>query len=241
MAPRAGEHPGSFGENPGEENELASQMASQVEERLRGVRARIVAADGGVDLPRIVAVTKGFGGAAVAAAMAVGLSDLGENYAAELAAKAHDASAQGLEPRWHFLGNIQRNKVATLARWVRTWEGVARAAEGIEIARHAPGAAVLVQVNTAGDPRRNGCLPDEAPALVSQLRGLGLVVQGLMTVAPLGGPEVARTSFRRLAGLRDQIGLDELSMGMTEDLEVAVREGATIIRVGRALFGPRPT
>ncbi|MCA1693059.1 MAG: alanine racemase [Actinobacteria bacterium] len=92
-------------------------------------------------------------------------------------------------------------------------------------------------------PRRaakNGCRPEEAPGLIDDLLGLGLDVRGLMTVGRAGPPEEARAGFRRLTEIADQLGLPERSMGMTDDLEVAVQEGTTMVRVGRALFGARP-
>jgi uncharacterized pyridoxal phosphate-containing UPF0001 family protein len=185
---------------------------------------------------RVIGVTKGFGVDAVEAARAAGLHELGENYAGELVAKAAAAPAG---TAWHFLGAIQRNKVAQLAPLVAVWESVSRAEEGARIARFAPGAAVLVQVDTTGLPGRNGCRPDDTASLVAGLRGLGLEVRGLMTVAA-PGVDAARTAFGAVAGLADRLGLEERSMGMTEDLEAAVAAGTTAVRVGRALFGDRP-
>ena len=187
---------------------------------------------------RVVAVTKGFGPEAVLAARQAGLVDLGENYAAELVGKAAaDAGDDGVV--WHFLGAIQRNKVAQLAPLVGLWQSVARAAEGERIARFAPGARVLVQIETTGLAGRNGCPPDAAAGLVAELRDVGLDVRGLMTVAA-PGESAARDAFATLGRLADHLGLEERSMGMTDDLEVAVAAGSTMVRIGRALFGARP-
>jgi uncharacterized pyridoxal phosphate-containing UPF0001 family protein len=120
------------------------------------------------------------------------------------------------------------------------WEAVDRPAAGEAIARRHPGALVLVQVKVGDEPTKHGCPPAETPDLVARLRRLELDVRGLMAVAPAGEPESARPGFRRLAAMARDLGLGELSMGMTADLEVAVQEGATIVRIGRALFGPRP-
>ena len=207
--------------------------AAALARRVADVRARVAAAAGARPVT-LVAVTKGFGPGAVAAARAAGLDDLGESYAQELLAKAGALGAGG---RWHFLGAVQRRKVRLLAPLVRLWQSVDRVAAGVEIARHAPGASVLVQVNVTGQAGRNGCTWDEAPALVDGLRGLGLDVRGLMAVA---GRDEPRPQFRRLAGLARRLELDELSMGMSGDLEVAVEEGSTMVRVGEAIFGPRP-
>jgi PLP dependent protein len=206
-----------------------------VADRLEEVRARIGAAGGDPDAIAVIAVTKGFGPDAVEAALAAGLEQVGENYAQELVAKA--AEINGV--RWHFLGRLQRNKVRSLAPLVTLWQSVDRAELAEEIARRAPAASVLVQVNISGEPQKGGCSPDGAPALVEAARELGLDVQGLMAVGPTGPPEDARLAFRSLAGLARTLDLHHLSMGMTDDLEVAVQEGATMVRIGRALFGPR--
>jgi pyridoxal phosphate enzyme (YggS family) len=208
-----------------------------VADGLAAVRRRIERAGGDPDRVRLVAMTKGFGADAVRAAVAAGLEDIGESYAQELLAKAPE-SPPGV--RWHFAGRLQTNKVKALAPHVHLWHSVDRAGLGAEIARRAPGAHVLVQVNVSGEPQKGGCEPGATAALVDELRGRGLVVGGLMAIGPIGEPEAARPGFRRLAGLADELGLAERSMGMSGDLEVAVEEGATIVRVGTGLFGARP-
>jgi uncharacterized pyridoxal phosphate-containing UPF0001 family protein len=206
---------------------------------LAGVRQRIEAAGGDPGAVRVLAVTKGFGPEAVAAAVGAGLPDVGENYAQELVAKAAAvAPPAAAAVRWHYLGAVQRNKVRSLAPLVARWESVARVVEGEAIARHRPGAAVLVEVDASGVPGRTGCTAEEAPALVRDLAALGLEVRGLMTVAPRGPG--ARAAFRLVRGLADRLALPERSMGMTDDLEDAVAEGSTMVRVGRALSGARP-
>lgn len=206
---------------------------------LAAVRRRIESAGGDPATVRVVAVTKGFGAEAVEAALAAGLRDVGENYAQELLAKHRQVHPAGAAPRWHFLGAVQRNKVRLLAPLVDCWQSVAREAEGEEIARRRPGATVLAQLDTAGAPGRNGCPPGELNGLVEALRGFDLDVAGLMTVAP-PEPDAARRAFRTLRRLADRLGLRERSMGMSGDLERAVAEGATMVRLGTALFGPRP-
>jgi uncharacterized pyridoxal phosphate-containing UPF0001 family protein len=180
-----------------------------------------------------VAVTKGLGTDAVRAAVAAGILDVGENYAQELVAKAAEVPGA----RWHFLGAVQRRKVRDLAPLVHLWQSVARVEEGAEIARHAPQARVLVQVNVDGAAARNGCAWDEVAPLVEALRAEGLDVRGLMCVAT---PGRERDQFKRLAATAADLGLAELSMGMSADWRIAVEEGATIVRIGTALFGPRP-
>jgi pyridoxal phosphate enzyme (YggS family) len=218
-----------------------SSASDDVAQRLRVVRARIEEAGGDPSRVRIVGVTKGFGPEAVVAARAAGLVDIGENYANELVAKAAEVQADASSPslRWHFLGAIQRNKVAQLAPIVEMWQSVARAEEGARIARFAPKAAVLVEVDTTGMAGRNGCPPGEVRSLVPRLRDNGLEVRGLMTVAAPGAV-AAQSAFGTVRRLADELGLEERSMGMSDDLDVAVREGTTMVRIGRALFGERP-
>jgi pyridoxal phosphate enzyme (YggS family) len=209
-----------------------------VTEALERVRARITAAGGDLERITLVAVTKGFDVDAVRAVRAAGVADLGENYAQELRAKSDALDDAGI--RWHFVGRIQRNKVPLVAADVVLWHGVDRLAVGNAIARRAPGAEVLVQVDVTGEAQKGGCPPPEVPGLVEHLRAAGLDVRGLMAVGPAGPPEDARRGFRLVAALADDLGLGERSMGMSDDLEVAVEEGATMVRIGRALLGPRP-
>jgi uncharacterized pyridoxal phosphate-containing UPF0001 family protein len=194
---------------------------SAIAERVAEVRGRV-----GPDIA-IVAVTKGFDADVARQAMDAGLVDLGENYAQALVAK----SAEVPGARWHFLGHIQRNKVAALSPHVHLWQGVDRAdALGA-------GANALVQVNLSGLAQRNGCSWEDAPALIDVLAASGVAVQGVMGVAGPGDP---RPQFRRLAALASELGLPEVSMGMSGDYEIAVEEGSTMVRLGTALFGPRP-
>ncbi|HZM31660.1 MAG TPA: YggS family pyridoxal phosphate-dependent enzyme [Acidimicrobiales bacterium] len=220
---------------------MSTIVAPDLAARVADVRARIRAAAPDPDRVTLVAVTKGFGAGVVRDAVAAGLADVGESYVQELVAKAGELDAAGgPAPRWHAIGRLQRNKVRKAAPLVALWHSVDRAELGAEIARWATGAAVLVQVNTAGEAAKGGCAPAEAPALVEDLVTRGLDVRGLMAMAPAGPPEGARQVFSAARDLRDRLGLAELSMGMTDDYEVALREGATIVRVGRGLFGPRP-
>lgn len=201
--------------------------------RLEVVRERIVRAGGDPARTSIVAVTKGQPHEAVAAARAAGLIDLGENYAQELTAKARHA--EGV--RWHMLGHVQRNKVKALAPVVDVWQSVDRPELIRALAAHRPGASILVQVNVTEDEGRNGCDWEDAPVLVEQADAVGLDVRGLMAVGPRHDPADA---FRRLVAMADDLGLPERSIGMSDDLEIAVAEGSTMVRVGTALFGPRP-
>ncbi len=190
----------------------------------------------------IVGVTKRFGVDAVGAAIDAGLIDLGENYAQELAAKdeALRRERPDAEVRWHFIGHLQRNKVKTIAGAVSLWQSVDSERLGSEIARRAPGARVLVQVNLAANPDQGGVEPEAVEPLVNRLGSMGLEVAGLMMIGRPGDRDRSAAAFRDLRARADALGLAECSMGMSDDLDLAVAAGATIVRVGTAIFGPRP-
>jgi len=204
---------------------------------LERVRARIATAGGDSERVRILAVTKGHTSDAIRAALAAGLVDIGENYAQELLGKAGEIGDE--VPRWHFIGQLQRNKVRQIAHLVHVWQSVDRLRLGEEIGKRSPGASVLVEVNLTDDPARGGTRPGLVPGLVDGLRDLGLHVAGLMAVGRTGPPDEVRAGFRQVRELADELGLPERSMGMSDDLELAVHEGSTMVRVGSALFGPR--
>jgi hypothetical protein len=234
---------------------VTAAAAADLATRLDAVHRRITAAGGDPGEIELVAVTKGFGADVVRAALDHGLTDIGESYAQEMAAKVDDldggddgdeldggdaAGAPAVRPRWHFVGRLQRNKVRKIAPFVSLWQSVDRLSLGAEIARRAPGAAVLAQVGLTGEESKGGCPEPRLPALVDGLRDLGLDVRGLMTIGPLGPPEDARPVFRKLRQLAERYEVVDCSMGMSADLEVAVEEGTTMVRLGSALFGPRP-
>lgn len=209
-------------------------------ERLDRVRERVAEAGGRTEEITILAVTKGFGPEVAEVAARAGLVDLGENYAQELVAKAPVLAAEGLDVRWHAIGRLQRNKVRALVDVVHLWQSVDSERLGLEIARRAPGASVLVQVNVSDEPQKGGCAPTDAPDLVARLADEGLDVRGLMTVGRTGSPAEAAAGFAELARLADRLDLPVRSMGMSGDFEVAVAAGATMLRLGSVLFGPRP-
>jgi pyridoxal phosphate enzyme (YggS family) len=182
---------------------------------------------------RLVAVSKEMPATAVADAFAAGHTEFGENRAQELLAKAVAVR----DVVWHFVGRVQRNKVKALVPHVAWWHSVDRAALADELGRQSAGARVLVQVNVGGEDTKAGCAPSETAALVEHARRVGLDVVGLMTVPPPG--DDPRPHFARLRALADSCDVQELSMGMTGDFEAAISEGATIVRVGTAIFGPR--
>lgn len=211
-----------------------------VAERLGVIRHRIEAVVGAARADDVVvlAVTKSFGPDAVHAAMAAGCRAVGENYAQEIAAKFVDIEPR---PEVHFIGQLQTNKVRLVAPFVAVYETVDRGSLAAEIAKRAPAARVMVQVDTSGELGKGGCRVGDVSSLVDTCRSLGLQVEGLMTVGPTeGGPEAARPGFRTVRRLVDTLGLAVCSMGMSDDLEVAVSEGSTEVRVGSALFGSRP-
>jgi hypothetical protein len=209
---------------------------------LASVRERIAAAAAraGRDpaAVRLVGATKTVPAERIADALDAGLTDVGENRAQELLAKAPVLATRADPPTWHFVGRLQRNKVGGLTPWVSCWQSVDRLALAEVVARRAPGAHVLIEVNLGDEPTKGGCPPAETGPLADAGRGLGLRVDGLMTVAPQAGDR--RGWFAALRELGATLGLAELSMGMSDDYEVAVEEGATMVRVGRAIFGARP-
>ncbi len=220
-------------------------------ERLAHVRVEIArrqAAAGWSHPVTIVAVTKGFGLEAVEAALAAGLTDLGENRVQEAVAKID--TPVGRRATWHLIGHLQRNKAKDVPGRFGLVHSLDSAALAEELDRRAAthGATVraLLQVNVAGETQKSGCAPAEAAGLAKRVAGLPhLALEGLMTIAPLTDDEAAqRRTFRGLRELRDVLKEDglwlpTLSMGMSGDYGVAVEEGATVIRVGTALFGPR--
>lgn len=202
---------------------------------LAAVRARIRAAGGG-DGITILPVTKSFGPEAIEAVRAAGGRSIGENYAQELLAKR--SACDGLEV--HFIGQLQTNKVRQLAGLVAVYETVDRSRLADEIAKRDPGARVMIQVDTSDEVGKGGCPIADLDDLVRHVRSLPIQLVGLMTVGPTsGGPETARRGFRLVREAVTRYGLEHCSMGMSGDLEVAVEEGSTQIRVGSALFGER--
>jgi len=203
--------------------------------RLERVRKGIPAGVG------LVAVSKSHPSEAIREAFAAGQRDFGENYVQEWREKADDlADLPGLV--WHFVGSLQTNKVKYLAARVGLIHTVDREELGREIARRwekaGARARVLVEVNLGGEASKGGCAAGQVEALVEALRGLpALDVAGLTAIPP---PEDdPRPHFVALRALRDRLGLRELSMGMSGDYRVAIEEGATLVRIGTAIFGER--
>lgn len=210
------------------------------------VRARIALAAGraGRDPANVVLVAAAKD-VAPERILASGVPDVGENRAQEMRAKQEALAAHPI--RWHFIGALQRNKVRSVVGRVELIHSVDSAALGRAIASRSAAVRagpqrVLIEVNLSGEASKRGVAPEELEAVVAGLRSeAGLDVRGLMTIpAPGEDPEESRPAFRMLRGLRDEVGLEHLSMGMSADFEVAVEEGATIVRVGTAIFGPRP-
>ena len=222
-----------------------------IAENLTAVRARIDAAAQRVGRdPReitLVGVTKDVGVDAAREGVTFGLADLGENRVEEL--KKKQAALPDLDIRWHMIGTLQRNKVAQVVGRIVLIHSVDSASLGEVIGRRTEvkGATqdVLLEVNTGDEATKHGVSPAGALETATKLLDVdGLRLCGLMTIAPQGEPSAARRAFRALRELRDAIrerapDVTELSMGMTEDFEVAIEEGATIVRIGTAIFGAR--
>lgn len=230
-------------------------MSESIAARVAAVRERIDAAcaRAGRDPGevRLVAVSKKQPAWKIDEAAAAGVADVGENYVQELLEKQGAVREPGAV-RWHFVGRLQRNKVKQVVEG-----GVAlihavdseRLAREIDKRARAAGVvqSILIAVNVAGEATKSGVSPPDLEPLLGAVEGLeGLSCRGLMTMPPPGEPEESRVHFRALRELRDRLAgagrsLPELSIGMSGDLEVAVEEGATLVRVGTAVFGSRPS
>jgi len=217
-------------------------------ERLAQVRAEIARL--APQLVAIVAVTKGFGTDAIRAAREAGLADIGENRVQEALQKQEELGdgSQELGIRWHLIGHLQRNKAKLVPGRFELVHSVDSLELATELSKRATTPLrVLLQVNVAREPQKNGSAPEDAPALARQVAELEHVrLEGLMTLAPFTDDvDVQRRTFRGLRVLRDRIKeevgvwLPTLSMGMSGDYATAVAEGATVIRLGTVLFGPR--
>lgn len=209
---------------------------SGIAARLAAIRARMPPG------ATLVAVSKTQPAEAIREAYAAGQRDFGENYAQEWREKA-DALADLADLRWHFVGGLQTNKVKYLAGRVHLVHAVDREELARELSRRfgqkGAVARVLLEVNTGGEATKGGVAPADAPALAAAVRALPAVdLRGLMCMPP--PQDDPRPHFRLLRELRDRLGLAELSMGMSADWELAIAEGATIVRVGTAIFGERP-
>jgi pyridoxal phosphate enzyme (YggS family) len=219
-----------------------------VAENLASIRERMVAAcarAGRVpSTVRLLAVSKGQPASAVALAHAAGQRDFGENYAQELRDKSRELSS--LEDiRWHFIGPLQTNKVKYVTPSAVMLHTLERAdlAEALHarLSSEKRTLDVLLEVNVAGEASKHGLAPGDVPTFLSSLAAFpSLRARGLMCIPPpVEDPQQARDFFRTLAGLARGLQLPELSMGMSHDFEVAIEEGATVVRVGSAIFGER--
>jgi len=227
---------------------VTASSQTTVAARVATVRRRIVTAAerAGRDPAEVtlVAVAKLHPVEAIRAALDAGVRDVGENYAQELQAKA--AALEGTGVRWHFVGRLQRNKAGVVVAVRALVHSLASLPLAQTLGRraHAGGttARALVQVELDERPAAHGVRPADLGGFVAAARAVeGLELAGLMVMpAQTPDPEAARAVFRRAAALARDHGLRQLSMGMTDDLEVAVEEGATMVRVGTAVFGPRP-
>lgn len=214
--------------------EIRANIAA-LEQRIAGACARAGRERASVTL---VAVTKTFPAADVDHAIAAGMTDVGENKVQEARDKKPNVAA---DARWHLIGHLQSNKARDAVRLFDVIQTVDSFELAEKLGRAADAAGkrqeVLLQVNVGREPQKSGIQPEETAPLLQRIRGIdSLHVTGLMTIPPLGD---AAPYFRKLRSMRDDLGLTELSMGMTDDFETAIAEGATIIRVGRAIFGNR--
>jgi len=219
-----------------------SLTPARIRENVERVRERIAAAcaRSGRDPSEVtlVCVTKGRSPEEIEAAFAAGVRDFGENRVQEARAKLPLLEA-ARSARWHLVGHLQRNKVRAALECFAILHGVDSARLVSAVAERAERPVeIFVQVNISGEPTKFGCRPEETPQLVEfARRHPNLQVSGLMTIAPhRAEPRAIRACFARLRELARELGLPKLSMGMSEDFELAVEEGATHVRIGRAIF-----
>ena len=213
---------------------------------IKDVKARIdrAAAKAGrnPDNITLIVVTKYAEESAIQAAAAAGVGHFGENRVQDAERKIMRLSERGLRPTWHMIGHLQRNKVQTALKIFDIIHSIdsVRLAQAIS-AQAEKTVPVLLQVNVAGEETKGGFEKDELSGAVSQISRLpNLSIKGLMTIAPLvDDPEEVRPVFRDLRELRDAFGLEHLSMGMSNDFEIAIEEGATMVRLGRIIFSER--
>jgi len=209
--------------------------AEIVAERLADVR-NVIDSVGRSDV-RIVAVTKALPTDAIAIAHAVGLRDIGENYAQELLSKLDLINA---DTRVHFIGRIQRNKVRKIVERVDQWHSVSRPEILHEIGKRRAGTSVLLQVNPTGDPTKDGVAAEEIEPMLAAAVAADVVVDGLMTIGVHDDADASKAAFEEVDSLCRHWNLPERSMGMSGDYRDALEAGATILRLGSVLFGPRP-
>ena len=190
----------------------------------------------------LVAVTKSFEAAVIREAFDCGIRNFGENRVQEAEGKVGQLSDLKSDVTWHMLGHLQSNKAK---KAVEIFD-IIHSVDSVKLAdilsrRAQKSLPVLLEVNVAGETTKGGLSVDEVAAAVEEIRKLpDLKVTGLMTIAPfVAEPEEVRPVFQKLRELRDSLGLEHLSMGMTDDFEVAIEEGATMLRIGRAIFGER--
>jgi len=214
-----------------------SRNIRDVERRIAAAARKVERDPNGITL---IAVTKGLPPQAIEAAVAAGIRNIGENRVQEAQDKIAQLSISGVRPTWHMVGHLQRNKVKTAVEIFDIIHSIDSLSLAKEIDSRAPHILpVLLQVNVSSEETKGGFSVAELPEALRCIRAMSnLEAKGLMTIAPVArGPEEVRPVFRQLRELRDSLGLTHLSMGMTDDFEVAVEEGATMVRIGRAIFG----
>ena len=185
----------------------------------------------------LLPVTKGFSVREIQAVFEVGLFGIGESYAQELLEKSKEISDSRV--KWHMIGNIQRNKVRKLSPVIELWHSVYRTEIIDEISKYRSDAKILIQVDMNARHMQGGCSPDDVPLLVDYANKRGLKVEGLMTIGVNRDLIETKESFLALSKMSESLGLKEVSMGMSDDFETALECGATILRVGRGIFGER--
>jgi pyridoxal phosphate enzyme (YggS family) len=228
--------------NPAASNSGPAGIGRRIREIERRVAAAAERAGRSPSGITMIGVTKTVDSQVIQQAFQAGMRHFGESRIQEAEEKISQLTGLQPRPAWHMVGHLQTNKVKTAVEMFDIIHSVDSIRLAEAISEHARrGTPILIQVNMSGEAKKSGFSADEVGSAVAQVARLPhLEVKGLMTIAPYtNDPEQVRPVFRRLRTLRDALGLEHLSMGMTDDFEVAIEEGATMVRIGRAIFGER--
>ncbi len=210
--------------------------ANEIAQSFIKIKERIRQAGRDLDSLTIVGVTKGFDAHTVQLALQAGIENFGENYSSEFVNKAKLVTGAAT---WHFIGTIQRRNILSMAKYVSLWHSIARIEEAAGIADLAPGAEGLVQLDLAKLPNRNGVKISDLSRFMDLISKIDISIRGFMCMGVPNDVSRTREIFIKAHEISQDFGLSDLSMGMSDDLEVALECGSTIVRIGSALLGQR--
>ncbi|NNN22516.1 MAG: YggS family pyridoxal phosphate-dependent enzyme [Acidimicrobiales bacterium] len=213
-----------------------SPDANEIKQSFGKIKERIRQTGRDLDSITFVGVTKGFDAHTVEQALQAGITNFGENYSSEFVQKAKLVTGPAT---WHFIGTIQRRNIASMARYVSLWQSIVRIEEARDIANIEPGAKGLVQIDLAELPNRSGVKVEDLSKFMDLISKIDISIRGFMCMGDPFDMTRTREIFTKAHEISEDFGLPELSMGMSDDLEVALECGSTIVRIGSALLGQR--